>query len=333
MLESSARFTNWNVLYSVGHDSLASPLYEIQDDADEMDFPFRTLGHDVRLLGSCDGVVCLWLSAYDGFRDFLCLWNPATKEYKEIPESPIEFDRSDVCLFAFGYDRKNDDYKLAIGIEADGTKDSSLVQVYTLSSNSWKKSGLIVPYKFLYMKKSGVLVNGDFHWLAISEDNIFLLSLDISEESFEEMSLPMEKDQHQCTVIGETLGEFEGCLCVLVSSYLNGVKINVEVWKMLDYGVQESWTKYDVISHESIITDQFFFRLLGSLKNGEILFLSCGILVLYDPKNRSVREQKIDNFSFLNAENYFESLVSLNSGTHVWEDDKLRINRDLKRKL
>ncbi|XP_026458505.1 F-box/kelch-repeat protein At3g06240-like [Papaver somniferum] len=275
MLDGLAKFSGNNILHSISYDS----VYEIKDDRMEMDIPFKSSVDDVQLLGSCNGLVCIWLFDHEGHRDCICLWNPGTREYKVIPKSPSVFYSCDVC--AFGYDRRTDGYKLAIGITACGTKDSSLVQVYTLSSNSWTK-GQLVPYKFPSTYKSGVLVNGDLHWLAIAQDNIILLSLDIGEESFKELQLPVEKDQHPRMI----LGELEGCLCILVSSY--GVKTHVEIWKMLDYGVRESWTKYHVISHETIVAHQFLLRLIRSFKNGEILFLCCDILVLYDLKNGSV---------------------------------------------
>ncbi|XP_026460135.1 F-box protein CPR1-like [Papaver somniferum] len=246
------------LLYSIGYDSLASPFCEINDDTIEIDYPFKHLDYDVRLLGTCNGLVCIWLYDYEGGRDFLCLWNPATTEYKEIPKSPNGFDRCEVCLCALGYDCKTDDYKLATGIEAYGTKDSSLVQVYTLTSNSWR-NGQIVPYKFPYMQNSGVLVDEYLHWLAKAQGNIILLSLDMGDESFKEVQLPMDSYKHPHMI----LGELEGCLCILVSSYANGFKLHVEVWKMLDYGVGESWARYYVISHESIIVNQLFFEAHG----------------------------------------------------------------------
>ncbi|XP_026433855.1 F-box protein CPR1-like [Papaver somniferum] len=191
-----------------------------------------------------------------GNRDLLCLWNPATREYKKLPESPIGFNRGNVCIHGFGYDHKTDDYKLAIGVEAPGSKDTTLVQVYSLASNLWKTEKTI-PYLFCYMHISGVLVNGNLHWLALGQYNFLLLSLDISGENFEEMQLPRKipkLNKDMC------VGVLQGCLCLLVRSDVNGVKF--EVWEMLDYGVQESWTKRYVIAHESIINEQKYFWLV-----------------------------------------------------------------------
>ncbi|XP_026445709.1 F-box protein CPR1-like [Papaver somniferum] len=165
----------------------------------------------------------------------------------------------------------------------------------------------------------------------MAQSNYVLLSLDISNESFNEMQLPdelEEKNDDLCMV----LGVLEGCLCALVSSYVNDAKIGFEVWAMLDFGVQESWVKRYVIGHESIISDSNYIRLMWTSKNGDILLLSCDSLVLYDPKHGSARELII-NDTFLIADNYFQSLVSLNSGTYVRTEDGLKINGNLKKKL
>ncbi|XP_026385022.1 F-box protein CPR1-like [Papaver somniferum] len=302
-------------LYSIDYDSLpSSSVCEIKDYDIEIDHPFKSY-YCVGFSGSCNGIICTWLIDWSDDWDVFCLWNPATREYKELPKSPIEISIDNVCVHGFGYDNKTDNYKLVVGREANGSKDSTLVQVYTLASNSWK-IGQTVNYHFFHFQTSGVLVNGNLHWLAPGQNNCLLLSLDIADESFKEMQLPrhileMEMNKDLC------IGVLQECLCLLVSSDVNGVKAHSEVWEMLDYGIQESWTKRYVMAHESIINDHKYFRLVRSLKNEEILLLTGNILVLYEPKHRKARELKINNFLFKNAETYFESLVSLNSGTYV----------------
>ncbi|XP_026423074.1 F-box protein CPR1-like [Papaver somniferum] len=305
-------------LYSIGYDSLpSSPVCEIKNDVIKVDHPHHCVG----LLSSCNGLICIWiwLLVDGGYnRDVLCLWNPATGEYKELPESPIGFTRNNVCVHGLGYDHKTDDYKLAIGVKGPGSKDTTLVQIYSLASNLWETEKTI-PYWFSDMHISGVLVDGNLHWLALGHHNFLLLSLDISDENFKEMQLPREVPEMNKDMC---LGVLQGCLCLLVKTDVNGVKNYSEVWEMLDYGVRESWTKRHVITHESIINEQKYFRLVRSFKYDEILLLSDDILVLYDRKHGSARELKIGNVRFRNAETYFESLVSLNSGTYVVEEYK-----------
>ncbi|XP_026459233.1 F-box protein CPR1-like [Papaver somniferum] len=165
----------------------------------------------------------------------------------------------------------------------------------------------------MFLQRHGVLFNGDLHWLAVAQDKFFLLSFDISNESFIDLQLlPKELSEKNTYMI---LGVLEGCFCILVDSYANGIRIHREVWKMLDYGVQESWTRRYIITHESIILNHIIFLSpLWSFENGKILLKSFGKLVLYDPEHRSARElNKHSSFTRLAV----ESLVSLQSRTYV----------------
>lgn len=207
---------NSEAIYSISHDSLKSLLSTDRfiDYAAEIDYPFDSKVYSVDLLGFCNGLVFLWFNFGD--RILLCLWNPATKEYKEIPKSPDDDDMSEISMVAFGYDCKSDDYKIL-------ARYDNLVQVYSLRLNLWRRIGN-VEYRSTCTRE-GVLVNGKFHWLAESQDSSHsVVSLDISEEIFNEMQLPNEPlvNEHRFM----TLGVFEGCLCVLVGV----ISVCAEVW-------------------------------------------------------------------------------------------------------
>ncbi|XP_026443983.1 F-box protein CPR1-like [Papaver somniferum] len=324
----------WNcessIVYSIGYDSLASTSIVENDAIDgiEMDYPFKSLAYRiVRLLGSSNGLVCMWLFDKVGDRCCICLWNPATREYKEIPPFSAIGSYCDVQLHAFGYDHKTDDYKLLIGVEAAESKDTTNIHVYTLASNSWKTG---IPYRFPYDQRAGVSFNGDLHWVPLGDqENYVILSLDISDENFKEMQIPKELSRNAANQY-LFLGVLEGCLCLLVSLDVDG---QFEVRKMLNYGVRETWTKCYVIAHDSLISKQFCFRIVWSFENGEIIFLNGDGLVLYDLKNGSATElniptcvKRVDGLVFLefvDTKNHFESLVSLISGSYIrWEKMK-----------
>ncbi|XP_026384649.1 F-box/kelch-repeat protein At3g06240-like [Papaver somniferum] len=268
-----------------------------------MDYPFNSRECSVDLLGCCHGLVCLWLENRD--TTFLCLWNPATKEYKQVPKSPDDHDdMNQMSMVAFGYDSKNDDYKLL-------TRFDNLVQVYSLGLNSWKRIGNV---EFRSLRDAGVLVNGDLHWLAESQDSSrqIVVSLDMSEEIFKEMQLPKTSVSRPHRFM--KVGALEGCLCVLGSD----ICLQVEVWVMQDYGVHESWTKRYVINHESVSND-YLLRLVWSFKSGEILFgiSSNGSLISYDPNYRRLRPTNLLRVTHIEKEgSYCESLISLNSNTY-----------------
>ncbi|XP_026377748.1 F-box/kelch-repeat protein At3g23880-like [Papaver somniferum] len=233
-------------------------------------------------------------------KQFFGLWNPNTNEYKELPKLPNKFVDRIIYPYAFGYDYNSGYYKvICLYVVADG----SSVDVYTIGPNSWKNT-LVIPYGLYLVEEPGVLVNGVFHWLGYRTDNFsdVIISLDISGEKFKELQTPkvsLEKKQ-----LGLSVGVLKDCLSVLCSG------VNVEVWVMQDYGVQESWTRHYTITHERILRD-CTLRLIWSFSSGEMLFTTGGCyltdLVLYDPNDGSARkpDMHVANqiFAFRNAMN------------------------------
>ncbi|XP_026410024.1 F-box/kelch-repeat protein At3g06240-like [Papaver somniferum] len=145
-----------------------------------------------------------------------------------------------------------------------------------------------------------------------------LLSFDIADERFLEISQPDEKwekfDYKFVGVVGERL-----CMLCSVS------KVGFEVWVMNDYGIKESWTKLFQI--DQVTRPLNYLRNIVDLGNGEILLddEKSNNFILYDPNkklldfNRPVFQNSTD-FQSVNRRNifvYMESLVSVNSGTHV----------------
>lgn len=110
-------------------------------------------------------------------------------------------------------------------------------------------------------------------------------------------------------------GVLEGCLYVIVDFF----NVHSEVWVMQNYGVRESWTKRYTISNERIL-NAYLPSLVWSFKSGELLVGIWSIfdLVIYDPTDESVREPNMPSLTKLGKEGYYyESLVSLRSGTYV----------------
>lgn len=59
-------------------------------------------------------------------------------------------------------------------------------------------------------------------------------------------------------------------------------------------------------------------KFIFSSKNGQILLAGQGKLVLYDPKHGTAIGREMGSvLRFSSEENYFESLVSVNSGTYA----------------
>ncbi|XP_026397185.1 F-box/kelch-repeat protein At3g06240-like [Papaver somniferum] len=131
----------------------------------EIDYPCMSPEYVPEILGSCNGLVCIESSSESIF-----IWNPATREYKTLPKALIGYPSADMkgadyrFLYGFGFDCKNDDYKVLRMVDVEVAKVSE-ARVYSLRSNSWKILGF-VPYDLSFSKTNGILLNGVLHWVA-----------------------------------------------------------------------------------------------------------------------------------------------------------------------
>lgn len=60
--------------------SLSSLMYKQSDHAVELDYAFEQRHHLVRIVGSCNGLVCFG----NDREDYMFLWNPSTRKVKRL---------------------------------------------------------------------------------------------------------------------------------------------------------------------------------------------------------------------------------------------------------
>ncbi|CAK8540785.1 unnamed protein product [Lathyrus sativus] len=158
--------------------------------------PFQEEDPEFDILGSgiISGVLCLISYCHPSVK--FVLWNPATEEFKVIPNNPFDFIPSmkhDITEHGFSYDCVRDDYKvirLVCDIESD--YDSEIVssgkiyhnlfwEIYSLLSNSWKKLELYIHHEYINKR---VCLDGMYHWWREGNYNddkgnrLYLLSFD-----------------------------------------------------------------------------------------------------------------------------------------------------------
>ncbi|XP_026396511.1 F-box protein CPR1-like [Papaver somniferum] len=286
-------------VFAIDYDPSSSGSHEVV----QIDFPFKD--ENLEIVGSCNGLLLIKIDPWL----ITGLWNPATKEYKLIPRNnitPVGFKTisNRVDRHGFGYDQESNDYKLVTITSPCSQKITvSEVDVYTLSSHSWKRIDHI-PYKIMG-EPPGVFVNGALHWLAkprpITSKNKFsqvILSFNMAKEVFTEIPHleyfdDGNKFKHKCIDV------LEGYLAMLCSNS----KVGFEVWVMNDYGIRESWTKRYNISLMKVdfIPSFWYLRRIHSLKNGEILLeiqlddkYKYAAMFFYDPKCKRVRAAEVD---------------------------------------
>lgn len=188
---------------------------------------------------------------------------------------------------------------------------------------------LFVKIKFMGNYSNTLYFN--LHWLAKGACGVCIVYLDISDDppSFKETQLP---EIHTLDFITVSVTE-EGRLCVIANNGNWLSFFTVEVWQVQVYGVHESWTKRYVINNntitQAVMFKEVFFNNLWSFKNGKIVFMDPGYVVVYDPKHESAIERKLDRFANLISEvNYSESLVSVNSGTYAGKEQIEEVTQD-----
>lgn len=291
-------FTNDNLKEFVSQD--LSPFFD------------NKFGH-VRLIGPCNGIVCLY-----GFTDNIALWNPSIREFKTLPVSTIPRPPDARILggdLAFGFDSKTNDYKVMQILFCSSNKFGVAyhVEIYNLTTDSWREYGGIVPANIMYVNIWSMLYRTEtFCWWAKDGDHEIILSFDMANEEFKRSPLPSDIEdlggEHRITRAIVPMNES----IALIVYPQKQVEKFFDLWVMKELGVEKSWTRLSTIGPLSGIE-----RPLGFWNKGEfILENSFGELVLYDHCSQQIKNLGLQGKrDRLEVVVYMESLVALNSGS------------------
>ncbi|CAK8563500.1 unnamed protein product [Lathyrus sativus] len=245
-----------------------------------------------RVVGSCNGLLCL-IGSYSSQDEWLCFWNPAMRTKSEnfrLLFSDLFFRRREF-KFSFGYDILNETYKVVafmVEIELGGNL-KSVVKVFSSGDNSWRDIQClpVIPlYWFDVCNNKDVYLNGTINWLAYCNhqdfnlvgviENYVILSLDLSTESYTQMTLPpgFDKGPHVRANIVVLMNFL--CFCRDLE------RKHFVIWQMKEFGVQESWVQLFKISYQNFYstTSDLFHTPLADLlpihlcENGYTLILT-----------------------------------------------------------
>ncbi|XAR55274.1 hypothetical protein NMG60_11035305 [Bertholletia excelsa] len=304
--------------------------------------PFQEVMPEFHVLASCNGLLCLSDSLYG---DPIYIYNPFTREHKELPRSR-QFDDQQV-VYGFGFNPTFCEYKVVKMVffwmhwnqyvsppgrfrnrrlRIHGSTGSE-VQVCSLDyrRSHWRSIGK-APYK-VEGRASEALVNGRLHWLTKPEISIDLqylqrirriISFDLGDERFREVPRPkcgvLDRPNYHLAVLG-------GCLSAVICSHY----VHYEIWIMREYGVKESWVREFCIENHSPhlmkpmsqkpdriwrnVLNQRPARVLCLLKNGNILIeYKGGVLVSHDPATG-----QYEKLLFQGLPDTFETVVHVGS--------------------
>jgi F-box interacting protein len=309
----------------------------------------------MEVIGSCNGLLCLlyrkWNRKY--LRYWFYIWNPATgtrsKTFGTRYDCRLHESLSNVASFTFGCDILTGTYKvLEFRLEQDKDNNGPLrsqVSVLNLDDdNCWRNINNFP----LIFGNSVVHLSGTVYSLAIQNyfnrrydyetithvDQFVIVSLDLSTETTIQLLLPSNFDEVPC--FQPTLQVLSDHICFSHDFK----KTEFVIWKMNEFGVQESWTQlfrigYFNLEMHNLPMDNNYLNttLLMPLylsKNGDTLILLFPLnrtkvgdtwivdyygddeAIVYD--HRENRAQRISISENLCRFSYVESLVS--TSTH-----------------
>ncbi|XP_059670635.1 F-box/kelch-repeat protein At3g23880-like [Cornus florida] len=280
-----------------------SPVYFNLDELGIQNYPDC-------LIGPINGIYCV----YGRYEDHMCLWNPATNEFRHIPlprpDLPsyiADFNN----IFGFGLDVMTNHYKV-IWIrqfwddDIDCPYDPETISVYNLCTNSWR----LFDYYFDTMRSirnssgNDTYINGVYYWLTDSSYNDFrILAFDLNNENFRELPAPSDIPKTQ---FGE-LASYSDSIAIIIY-HPTEIENYIDIWVMKGEGF---WTK--------IITTGLILDILAPLGfwNDDHLFIRTrsAHLILYNINTLESRD--LGNYggdSALLVHKFRESLFSLKEG-------------------
>ncbi|TKY68494.1 F-box/kelch-repeat protein [Spatholobus suberectus] len=259
-----------------------------------------------QLLGSCDGLLCM----FDVYKGGVRLWNPSTR----LKSKRLSISGSSNVLITyrgFGYDHVNDKYKLLVVLEDLG-QSQTVTKICTFGANSWT---VLQNFPCQPTGWPGRFVSGTLNWIAkrgASDDQWVILSLDLGTETYGEVLLP-NGDGHK--ICNPVLGVLHNCLSVC---FFDSEKAHWAVWLMKEYGVQESWTKLTTIPHvvEDIETELVMIPedQRGICKWNHSLDPLCisedGVVLVRANSSKLVLYNSNDGYDRFDDEDMFESLLT-----------------------
>ncbi|KAH9625239.1 hypothetical protein KSS87_004520 [Heliosperma pusillum] len=235
----------------------------------------------IKIFGPVNGIYCIFRTLIRKWVGTLTLWNPATREYKHIhPQIAFPFRmhllgcKDDSLMrfheqlpqslnIGFGFDHGTNDYKVVVISQWEDAETGDdrrwHLRVYNHASDTWKSlyflnciddphplfEGAFPPFPLMEFDPpiSHCLLHGVFHWacsLQYFTGNFYtVLAFDMDTDALRLIKGPPIPTHSRLSwsvwVLKDTIAAVS---CVMADSYAQS---DVEVWMMMEYGVENSW--------------------------------------------------------------------------------------------
>jgi hypothetical protein len=142
----------------------------------------------------CNGMFC-----FAEHKTLIYLWNPSIRKFKKLEASRFNYPRK--VTFGLAYHSQNNDLKILrivsfIYNHIPTEPIPVVAQIYTLSTDSWRKVDVLVQSLSGNIIDVGatpcLFFNGALHSIAYTKDHTFILSFDVNDEKFREIMLPQD---------------------------------------------------------------------------------------------------------------------------------------------
>ncbi|KAI8534216.1 hypothetical protein RHMOL_Rhmol10G0071800 [Rhododendron molle] len=286
--------------------------------------------------GSSRGLMCLF-----NFKNSdIVLCNPAMRESRLLPRPPSATLRTTYLGFAFipqtndynvvrlatiyesdlkkPFESYDDDEAFRMHIRSTHTSVEHKVQIYSMSTDSWKEIGGMVPNYYLYPRsRTCMSLDGVFYWSSYSSNdysaNVCVINaLNMVGELYERISLPAGicDEYPDLCLLDDSLA------LVASKDDCDLEDTCFDVWLMDKYGVDERWTKRYTIGRIGPLLGCDF--VIGFRPNNEILLAGGNDweFLSYNLSTHDMKEYKqlcnwSESFYLQQVFSYSESLVSV----------------------
>ncbi|XP_024994766.1 F-box/kelch-repeat protein At3g23880-like [Cynara cardunculus var. scolymus] len=257
----------------------------------DIEFQYASTTAYFRVVGYCDGVVCLSDDLFDSTY-MVILWNPSIRKSVRVLVPNYEQTWSQGTVLGFGVCPRTHDPKIVRIVCVNDfsvphmvrIQDHSSVEVFSPASGAWRKHFGVNhyrPHKMIQITWSQICFNGVIHWIACDkqlESNLrcLIMSFDLVHEVFAEMPLPDALARQHVSKL--SISNRKGYLTVMEYDMEKG-KESCGVWVMKEYGMMRSWEKLFMIHLPGLLRKPVGFRMNGdmvvAMKNNELVSIEC----------------------------------------------------------